>query len=208
MSGGKVRAAAVAGVSLFALVALVACAPAAGVSNQPVQQSWDSDQLIELSEKEAAAGHTGQAERLADGKVTFEEYQAAFNDLSACLKDAGITISEPVISPVSNDRYEFTMDVGSLDVNVGAELSDECNAEHWTSVSQGYMFTTTPVMDVAVRDATVDCLVENGMHPSGDEKNAFELAALPEMDPDVLTECVMAAVDEVFPGMPSVTVTF
>ncbi|GAA1230123.1 hypothetical protein GCM10009588_03550 [Microbacterium phyllosphaerae] len=191
----------------FALM-LTACAAPLPGDLPPEQTSWSADQLIELSKQEADAGHDGQAERLEDGKVTFDEYQAAFNDLSACLNDAGITVSEPVISPVSNDRYEFTMDVGSLDMNVGAKLSDECAAEHWTSVSQGYMFTKTPVMDVGVRDATVPCLEEDGLKPTGEESNAFEFVSLPDADPDKVTECIMLAVEDVYPGLPSVTVAF
>lgn len=163
---------------------------------------------MELSRTEKAAGHESQAERLRDGKVSFSEYQAAFNELSECLAAAGITVSEPVLSPVSNNRYEFTMDVGSLETEVGSELSDDCAEEHWTSVSQGYTFTTPSVMDVAVRDAAAECLEEIGLEPSGDERSAFDFAALPDANPDEVTECIILAVEEIYPGLPAVTVAF
>lgn len=204
----RARSLIVAGIVLLGLTTVTVCAPSPPVDTGAVEQSWDSAQLIKLSKREAKAGHASQAKRLADGKVTFGEYQAAFNELSACLRTAGIAVSEPVISPVSNDRYEFTMDTGSLNRGVASKLSDECSAKNWTSVSQGYMFTRTPVMDIAVRHHTVACLEKKGMRPSGHEKNAFELAALPDMNRDVLTNCILAAVDKLYPGLKAVTVTF
>lgn len=208
MSVRNARLKAVAASSLLLLLVLAGCTPPGQTDGIPEQQSWTSTQLKDLAKQEAEAGHDTQAERLEDGKVSFEEYQAAFGDLARCLEVAGITVSDPVISPVSNDRYEFTMDVGALDPLVGAELSDECAAEHWTSVSQGYMFTQTPVMDTPVRDATVSCLKDEGLKPTGTETKAYDFASLPDADPETVTQCIMNAVEETYPGLPAVTVAF
>lgn len=197
-----------AAVVAVTLMALCACASEKSGDQPSAEQAWGVEEVLELARVEAAAGHGAQAQRLEDGRVTFEEYQAAFNELSGCLRNAGITVSDPVISPVSNDRYEFTMDTGALDTNVGAQLSDECAAEHWTSVSQAYMFTTTPVMDAAVRDASIPCLEGHGLKPTGEETQAGDFASLPDADPTSVTECIMQAVEDTHPGLPAVTVTF
>lgn len=48
---------------------------------------------------------------------------------------------------------KFTMDIGGLDQMAGAEAADDCANRYWTSVSQGYTFTTPDLMEADLRDA-------------------------------------------------------
>lgn len=78
-----------------------------GAATPAPETSWEPSHLKELASLEATAGNVEQAEALEDGVVTFEEYKAAFDRLATCLDEAGINASPPVVSPVSNDRFEF-----------------------------------------------------------------------------------------------------
>jgi hypothetical protein len=168
----------------------------------------DSEQIKDLARQESEAGNEEQAEILADGAVSFAEYEGSFNSLTSCLSEVGIEVSEPLVSPVSGNRYEFSMDTGELDAQAAMADSDVCQAKFWTSVSQAYSFSNPDVMEPPLRTATSECLVGLGIEPTGEEVNAKEFADLPGVDPEDLSACILDAATELYPEYPSLTVAF
>lgn len=78
---------------------------------------------------------------LADGEVTFEEYEAAIATSLSCLEDAGFD----VIGPTHNDRQGFTLIDYSysefapgMTREQGSAVADACLDEHSTMVEAAY----------------------------------------------------------------------
>lgn len=78
---------------------------------------------------------------LADGEVTFEEYEAAIATSLSCLEDAGFD----VIGPTHNDRQGFTLIDYSysefapgMTREQGSAVADACLDEHSTMVEVAY----------------------------------------------------------------------
>ncbi|TFD00501.1 hypothetical protein E3T28_08205 [Cryobacterium sinapicolor] len=193
--------------------ALILCGLFTGCSSNEGSQQYNggvmsSEQVKELGRQESDSGNTEQAAVLADGSVSFEEYDESFNLLAGCLRNVGIEPSAPLMSPVSGNRYEFSMNSGELDPQSALADGDVCQAKYWSSVSQAYSFSTPDVMEAALRTSTSECLEKKGIETTGGETNAKAFADLPGVDPDVLSSCILDAATEMYPEYPSMTVAF
>lgn len=199
-------------------VTMVACAIVLGTvlsgcssedpQTSPQQVVMDSGAIKELARQAEEAGNVEQAEALTDGVVSFDEYEAAFGQVAKCLSKAGISVTAPLMSPITGDRYEFSMEFGTLDQSVAVAESDRCNAEHFMAVSQAYAFSTPDVMEVPLRQPTADCLRELGVEATGEEANAKAFADLPNAKPEDVSACIVAAAQDLYPEYPALSVAF
>lgn len=189
------------------VLVLSACAPS-GVPDDNAT-SYTAEQVQELAAKEELAGHTDQASALSDGVVSDDEYSAAFAALSQCATSQNVAVSEPTISPVSNDRYEFGYDYSGLTVDAALNVIDGCEAEHWTSVAMAYSFTREPRMNPDLMAATVGCLENRGLSVEGDTVSVEDLVnAVGESQSDAVTSCVYLTAAELYPDLKNVTVGY
>lgn len=156
-----------------------------------------------------SAGNEEQAAILADGEVTVEEYAAAFSALRACVAGDDIAVTDPVTSPVSNDRYEFRYDFPGLEPAAAVEVIERCEARYWTSVTMVYSFTRSPSMSPDLRAATGDCLAGRGIDAPSE---ATSVASIVEAVGSKHDKSVFACIDEVvralYPEMPAVSISY
>jgi hypothetical protein len=121
-------------------------------------------------------GYTEQAAILADGVITPEEYQHAFDLLRRCLDDIDMTITVgPYVNPINGLTYEFAM--GSKDPErVGFETMAEsgmiadCEMRYFTYIDNDYGGTAGAHMDPPLHAAVTKCLQERGFETTGEER--------------------------------------
>lgn len=107
-----------------------------------------------------------QLEMIADGEVTFEEYEEAFFAYIQCALDAGIRIREEPRLDAHGQYYSASFSMGA-----GAEYEtnrlnlDTCQDRHLLSVLVLYADTTRPSESVLQKanEAVVSCLATNGI---------------------------------------------
>lgn len=125
---------------------------------------------------------------LADGKVTFAEYERAVLATVDCLKREGLQVTPP--RPRDGDKrflsYQISMegksgqDVGQIRGQVDA-VTQKCDAEFSKDVSRVWEFQNllTPEQRAKQRGQVADCLRGAGLSVPADAKDRqlFELAA-------------------------------
>jgi hypothetical protein len=111
-----------------------------------------------------------QQAMLADGEVTFGEYEAAIATSLSCLEDAGFD----VIGPTHNDRQGFTLIDYSysefapgMTREQGSAVADACLDEHSTLVEAAYQLGPIAVEGrdqffEDFREPFIACVVEHG----------------------------------------------
>jgi hypothetical protein len=184
---------------------LVVCSLAACAPPGPSEQTTP-EKLKAMSEQYRAQGFTEQADALEDGKITEDEYRAAYENLDRCITDAGYALTEMHLSPIDGATYLFAFDSSGRDRDVASQEMGECQDRYWSGVSAGYQDLVPVKMDEALRQSALDCMRDKGYDVTGDEKTPLELGG-----PDPVSngnpsdrwtaaqECLLDAQGELFP---------
>lgn len=143
-----------------------------------------------------------QAWALDDGVVTDEEYRKAVDDFVLCVRAAGYAVEDPVLSPVDGLSliYEITP---AGDPTVYNDAVQKCNLSTMSHIEPRYVEPRHQRMDDRLRPVVANCLRDHGVATTGREENVVDFDARARND-DLLMECVLHAVDEVFPELPKV----
>ena len=161
------------------------------------------------AEKERRAGNPEQAQILEDGNVTPEEYSTAFGLLVDCVTSQGPQVSDPVMDPVSNNRYAFAYDYNGLQPDAAMEVVDRCEASYWSSVSIAFSLSRKEHMDPALVEFAAECLRGLGYAPSGGLTSVRDFVGdLRSEAGDDVVECVHRGVVALFPGLRSVAIGY
>ncbi len=173
------------------LVALVGCTPGTTPtsSRAPFSEALREELLVALAEAPPS-----QRAILADGEVTFDEYESAVLATLACLRDAGIEVGELRRSP-DGTYLEYTYG-GVPDEGVASleELFNDCRDANSIYVEDYYALEHAPTAsEVAERvEQASRCMREGGMTvPQG--ASFQDLQDLVPTDPDTALECLRAA---------------
>lgn len=172
---------------------LVASTLLAGCSSAPPTESAKSTggPLLDRieSEAEVAGASDAQLEALADGEVTFAEYEQAVRESVACLRASNIdVVGDQVDSsgPFPVITYSYAATAPGLSASQADEIAQGCLITHSVFVEAAYQ--TGPVAVEAmdeffeeVREEFVGCLEQGGLVVEPDasrdelERSAAEL---------------------------------
>ncbi|MDR1189627.1 MAG: hypothetical protein LBK95_19610 [Bifidobacteriaceae bacterium] len=154
-------------------------------------------------------GYTEQAALMADGEITADEYQDAFDQLRGCLDGIGMTITVgPYVSPVDGLTLEFMM--GPPDPNAEMTMTDsqhvtECDERHFATLNHDYSHSREPQMDPALHSAVRDCLADKGFETSGTEKTVEDFVGeAAQVDPagsdrdDAVSDCMRSEMERLY----------
>lgn len=157
-----------------ALGVVLTVAACSGGDGSPTSDPTAGRELINLDDLRSQGADEVQIASLADGVVTFEEYEAAFGRYSACIKDAGGLVEHPVL--VRRDgiqKFDYIVrnpplpdGVSPADADLSAE--NECSARHFIGVDVLWGANPDAVAYRERRAAALqkpmhDCLDENGL---------------------------------------------
>jgi hypothetical protein len=141
-------------------------------------------------------GSTAQDKALADGMVTFEEYEAAIWATFHCIAGAGY---EPMMEPTLDAsgrvlQYAFFSHGGD---STQSAVARRCRDEHSTLVDIAWAVANTPTESVkqVARQATEACLVAAGF-PEETVTSASRPEPLIEHDPATFFRCADATAAE------------
>ena len=157
-------------------------------------------------------GYKVQGKPLLDGSVTAEEYRTAFDNLRTCVTTAGYTISDPVVSPVTNTNYEFVFDFkGRNQRKANTEILD-CEKRYWSDLAGVYVDTAPQRMDEGLRQAVIACMKKHHYRVPDTDRTIAQMAGRdPVKDAKrrtVTMNCTQSEATRLFPNLPSVSLSF
>jgi len=142
-----------------------------------------------------------QAWALGDDEVTEAEYLDAIGKFISCVRDAGYSTSDLVLSPI--DGLTMLYDIPpSGDPDAWNKKVEECNLTHVSHIEPAYVETHDQVMEPALRTATAECLRGKGFNPGGNERNVKEFVEATDKTGNATTDCVTTTMRDVFPHVP------
>ncbi|MFJ4232781.1 hypothetical protein [Cellulosimicrobium cellulans] len=165
-----------------AVLAVLALAGTAGcgTANEPEPQGGDAGAMVAAAEDQGADSR--QVEALADGDVTYEEYEAAFGRYFACVEEVGSRVEDKQV--VTQEGIKQLRYVVATPDGASVDLATACYGTHAQAIDM-YWQTENPDLvayrerrAAALRPLLVECLEDAGAGP-GD-------ATYEEMVDDVL----------------------
>lgn len=143
-----------------------------------------------------------QAWALGDGTATQAEYHTAVERFISCMHDAGHGSTEPIVSPIDGLTllYDIVPDGDPVAWN---ETIEACNARHLSHIEPAYVESQEHVMDVSLRQGTVDCLMRQGVTLSGHERNVTDFVTAAGGRTPMVLSCVINTARALFPKLPS-----
>lgn len=168
-----------------------------------------SEAQIRLLAAEAEeAGYTEQASILEDGIVTVGEYETAVDNYVDCVTAHGYVVSERTLSPVDNLSLEYATSAAGFDQEVASANIQTCSSRHIPYVKRGYLGSHEHRMDDPLASALAACVSGHGVRTSGDESTPRDFFELEGVNPAMLTECISEAAEDLYPDLPSLSVSF
>lgn len=146
-----VRRVATASIAALAVIALSACGVGTGSEGIPSPSSAISSQ---------------QSAALADGEVTWDEYETGFDAYRSCLAKAGYELVDPTRS---GDVMDFRVPGGAVDS--GAD--DHCYQYFWGQVDRAWQIAHEDTSETAKWIAA--CLQSKGVSPQPTKAENEEL---------------------------------
>lgn len=159
----------------------------------------DSGRGAQLREPEYPAA---QAWAVGDGTVSETEYRAAIDGFVSCMREAGYTIGDPVLSPIDGLTLLYDL-IPSGNPDAWNKKVEECNRAHVSHIEPAYVEARAQTMAPPLRAATAKCLSAKGFTLRGTERNLADFAKATNNIGDALMDCLATTVPQVFPGLPS-----
>lgn len=128
--------------------------------------------VVEASEHLREIGAIENADALEDGVISMDEYLASAGRYQSCLRELGIVIGGPDLSPVDNVTLLWAL---PDDVAGGEEVasgSKSC-AEQWQPVAGAYLDSHSERMNDDLQKAVGTCMIAAGYDLSGEEKTGL-----------------------------------
>ncbi len=133
-------------------------------------------QLTQLRDE----GYTEQADILADGDISSDEYWDAFYLMSDCVSQRGgaAELEDPAINPIDGLTILFgiVQDRDSAPAKPGQGPMAECRTRYFTTVEIWYQITHTYRMAPVLMEKVRACLNDQGFETTGQELNYRDLA--------------------------------
>lgn len=142
-----------------------------------------------------------QAWALDDGVVTDTEYREAIDGFVSCMRDAGYSITDPVLSPIDGLTLLYDMNP-SGPPEAWNEKVEECDSSFVSMIEPTYVASRDQVMEPSLQAATARCLNDEGIRVSGKERNVKEFADSAGEPGNVIMQCVSPSMHKLFPDYP------
>jgi hypothetical protein len=167
---------------------------------------------------------------LEDGVVTRDEVAVAWRGLRACLESKGLTVSEPVMNPITNTDYLYTYSrtppsaaasplttpssapstssptASSSTTPSDDEVAQGCEATYWNPVAQVYSANTPQRMDAKLAAFMAGCLGQS--HVQAKQPSTFDgfvrgpTGTVDEARLRKANACLDKGVAELYPDLP------
>jgi hypothetical protein len=157
-----------------------------GVRLPPVELQW----LISDASPEQAAA-------LADGVLTFQEYEAAVLATVQCFREKGLSLyQEPALDALRN--YAYSVFLPNEGIQEAERSMKDCEREHFNAVAMAWASYKAPneaeILQQA-RDALGECIRARGQD-APEHPGVGELSSLIENVPDIYIPCVKQAQEQ------------
>jgi hypothetical protein len=152
---------------IFLSLLLAACSSAAGTAHSPSPSSGSTV-------TQAAPMSAAQTAALADGKVSYAEYQAGFRRFVACESKAGYAINP---SGQINEIYQFMVSAAAVDSGVDAR----CYASEFKQIDEIWQVSREDTSPQAA--AYRACLIKGGITPAKTETKMYNQLLKAKIDP-------------------------
>lgn len=195
------RRAVVVGLCAVGLLGLSGCGQGGG--DDRVSSAQIKEHARELEER----GYPEQAAMMADGEITAEEFQDAFDLFRKCLENAGEGIAAgPYTSPVDGLSLDYLIDPGEIEDPIAqGEIEIGCDDKYLQLLEPDYVYSHEPKMDPALHSALRECLAEKGFETSGEEKSVRDFVGEAAVDDpagtdrdDVVVDCAHRELDRLY----------
>ena len=182
LAGGRVKARLLARLLVAAVTAsatLTACTSAETDSQISASPALASETSGIVAEAKANGADAVQLAALADGEVTFAEYQQAVYATMECMTDAGIEVFDREVDdtgPYPMIHYSYAVVAPGLTEDQTLDISDVCLATHSFYVEMLYQTgdAAQEAIDARfeeVKDRFIACLKDAGIAVKADETN-------------------------------------
>ena len=169
--------------------------------------------VVAASEHLREIGATENAAALEDGVISMDEYLLAAGRYQTCLRELGIVIGGPGLSPVDNVSllWDLPDDVaGGEDVAAGSKVC----ADHWLPVAGAYLDSHEQRMNDDLQKSVSTCMTTAGYDLSGEEETVPDFmgpsssnAAQTRRQADA-EQCIIRSSQQLYPELPGVTVVY
>ena len=153
---------------------LVSCSAAEQPSSGP---SAVANRQFRLDDREVKQGEDLQTKLMADGSVSRGDYEQAVKAVGECFARHDLNFTNEGWDPVGNQTIDFTFGNPKLSEDEALGYGDGCQAAYLERIQEGFETSSKPVMDPAVLTASQNCLVEQGIQITKNEKNVEDLVA-------------------------------
>lgn len=142
-----------------------------------------------------------QAWALDDGVVTESEYHTAIDGFVSCMRAAGYSVTDPVVSPIDGLTLLYDLNPsGSPDA--WNEKLEECDTSYVSMIEPTYVEARDQVMEPSLQAATARCLSEKDIRVGGNERNVKDFVDSADEPGNVIMQCVTPAMRQLFPDYP------
>lgn len=142
-----------------------------------------------------------QAWALDDGVVTESEYRTAIDGFVSCMRDAGYSVTDPVVSPIDGLTLLYDLNPSGSPDAWNKKL-EECDTSYVSMIEPTYVEARDQVMEPSLRSATARCLNDKDIRVSGNERNVKEFANSAGEPGNVIMQCVSPSMHKLFPDYP------
>lgn len=203
-------------ISIGVLLSITACAGSASQLPGTGSKVISADQVRELAKKLASEGKTEQSDVMKSGRVTKGDYEAAFSRLDRCVTDRGYSLTPPQISPIDGVSYSFVFLLNGKSMDTATKDNEDCQEKYWNAVSSVYVNTAAKSMDQALWLASLSCLKSAGYDLSLEKGTLVDMVGENPMgsdgklskQADTAVNCVRDHAVQLFPDLPSISVSF
>lgn len=180
------------------LAGITACTPAP--TESPV---LDEDTIANLAASLEENGHSDQAAALSDGKVSAEEYEAAFERLRSCIEEDGYAVTDFAVSPLTGTTYEFAYFSNGKSDSVASAHYAECETAYWQPTAGVYADTAPQRIDEPLKAAIVLCMEKEGEGAEPEAQTFTELVGYDSSQErrEVASNCAQESAAALYPEL-------
>lgn len=191
----------------FVVAGTTACA-----SQVVLMQQLDRNQdkgVQQLADDARALGADQIVEILDDGDITRVELDEAARGFQDCYLAQGLTLDDPVLSPVDNVTLEWPFPEIPQDSN--SEAVTKCS-QQWSIAAAAYSATHESFMEPGLSAYVAECLVDQGYEINSEASKVLDFVGDPLKDNGAqraaAEQCIYDGALKLFPDLPGVTVQY
>jgi hypothetical protein len=134
--------------------------------------------------------------------VTWDDYTTAFDVVRDCIEVGGLTVTDPVMDPVTNTSYSYSYQFNDLSSEDAMNVIARCETDDWTRIDMAIQTQTPPRMNSDLAARTSSCLADRGLSTTGDESSVGGFVrSVGESNFDAIVGCVGEGIQVLYPEL-------